>query len=194
MMYLGLDLGQAGDYTALAVAEQVPVKGGDPMFHVRHLQRFALQTTYPDLCDQVAAMTKTKDLAGKYLLLPDATGVGRPVVDMLRKAGLHMVPITITGGDDVGRNDIGLTVPKRDLVSSVLVLLQSSRLKFAEGLPDVRTLINELLAFRAKISDAGHDSYGAWRESAHDDLVLAVAMAAWYATRHQSWVRGPARE
>jgi hypothetical protein len=25
-----------------------------------------------------------------------------------------------------------------------------------------------------------HDSYGAWREGAHDDLVLAVAVAAWY--------------
>jgi hypothetical protein len=28
-----------------------------------------------------------------------------------------------------------------------------------------------------------HDSYNAWRESIHDDLVLAVALAAWYAER-----------
>ena len=30
-----------------------------------------------------------------------------------------------------------------------------------------------------QLSAAGHDSYGAWREKAHDDLVLAVAMAVW---------------
>ena len=25
-----------------------------------------------------------------------------------------------------------------------------------------------------------HDSYAAWREQAHDDLVLAVALACWW--------------
>jgi hypothetical protein len=31
----------------------------------------------------------------------------------------------------------------------------------------------------------GHDSYGQWREGQHDDLVLAVALATWWAeTRH----------
>ena len=28
-----------------------------------------------------------------------------------------------------------------------------------------------------------HDSYGAWREKEHDDLVLAVALACWYGER-----------
>ncbi len=31
-----------------------------------------------------------------------------------------------------------------------------------------------------KITVAGNDTYEAWRESDHDDLVLAAAMAAWY--------------
>jgi hypothetical protein len=42
-------------------------------------------------------------------------------------------------------------------------------------------LVRELLNFRVKISDLGHDTYNAWRESEHDDLVLAVAIAAWVA-------------
>jgi hypothetical protein len=42
--------------------------------------------------------------------------------------------------------------------------------------------VQEFLAFRVKIDPlTAHDSYGAWREGAHDDLVLAVAVAAWYA-------------
>jgi hypothetical protein len=51
-------------------------------------------------------------------------------------------------------------------------------------IPAVPTLVQELLAFRVKIDPlTAHDSYGAWREGAHDDLVLAVAVAAWYGQR-----------
>ena len=31
-----------------------------------------------------------------------------------------------------------------------------------------------------KISDSGHDTYSAWREKDHDDLVLACSMAVWF--------------
>ena len=40
----------------------------------------------------------------------------------------------------------------------------------------------ELLGFRVKIDPTtAHDSYAAWREGAHDDLVLALALAVWHA-------------
>jgi hypothetical protein len=32
---------------------------------------------------------------------------------------------------------------------------------------------------RVKMTAAGNEQYEAWRESAHDDLVLAVALACW---------------
>jgi hypothetical protein len=32
-----------------------------------------------------------------------------------------------------------------------------------------------------KINDNAHDTYGAWREGTHDDLILAVMMAVWWA-------------
>ncbi len=47
----------------------------------------------------------------------------------------------------------------------------------------MQTLADELHNFKVTISALGHDSYGAgdgWREGAHDDLVLAVALAAWF--------------
>ncbi len=47
------------------------------------------------------------------------------------------------------------------------------------------TLKRELLTFRVKINIAtSHDSYDAWREGDHDDLVLAVAMACWCGERY----------
>lgn len=119
-------------------------------------------------------------------LLVDRTGVGRAVLDTLRAGGLNCVGITIHGGDAVTRDDGDFRVPKRDLVGTLQVLLQNQRLKIAEELPLASVLSQELRNFRAKISLGGHDSYGAgddWREGNHDDLVLATAMAAWYAER-----------
>ena len=70
-------------------------------------------------------------------------------------------------------------VPKRDLVGVVQVLLQTARLKFAAELPETATLVRKLQNFQVKITEAAHGTYGAWREGAHDDLVLALALAAW---------------
>jgi hypothetical protein len=103
---------------------------------------------------------------------------------MLRAVQLTPVAVNITGGDSVTRDGSDYRVPKRDLVSTVQVLLQSERLKIAKELPEAQTLINELLAFKVSINLRGHDSYGndvgEWRENPHDDLVLAVALAAWW--------------
>jgi hypothetical protein len=84
-------------------------------------------------------------------------------------------------------------VPKRDLVSVVQVLLQAERLKIASSLKEASTLTAELLAFKVSINLRGHDSYGndagPWRENPHDDLVLAVALAAWYGEHYRPFSR-----
>ncbi len=49
-------------------------------------------------------------------------------------------------------------------------------------------MLRELHAFRVKITDAGHDTYAAWRESAHDDYVLALSIAAYTAETLTTYV------
>ena len=179
--YIGLDLGQAQDYTAIAVVEKQ-----EKEYHVRHLERPKLGTPYPAIVEQVQNLLKSDQLWGRTALVVDKTGVGAPVVDMFRKAGLRPVAITITGGNSVSKDGDGYHVPKRDLVSTLQVLFQSGRLKVAGSLPEARTLVEELLNFKVKINvKTAHDSYEAWREGIHDDLVLAVALACWYAERRQ---------
>jgi len=186
--FIGLDLGQAQDYTALCVVERKNLLYSSPRvrYYVRHLQRFKLGTAYPDIVQAVKRMYDRPPLRGQSALVVDATGVGRPVVDLFKKAGLRPVAITITGGQAVGVGPGGYRVPKRDLVVNLAVMLQTGRLKIAGQLPEAQTLVNELLNFKVKINPkTAHDSYEAWREGIHDDLVLAVAMAVWYAERYQ---------
>jgi hypothetical protein len=175
MYILGLDLGQSQDYTALCIIEKLKQEGG-AVYHVRKLER-TRGTPYPDVVSRVKAILEK--LSGAVLVV-DQTGVGAPVVDMFTQADLKPIGIYIHGGDKATHEGNTWRVPKRDLVGVLQVLLQNQKLKIAPGpLSDI--LANEMLNFRVKIDPVtAHDSYSAWREQEHDDLVLAVALAAWW--------------
>jgi len=193
MYLLGLDLGQAADYSALAIARRREERGVSS-YTLPWLERFPLGTSYPAIVAAVVARVRqlaTQEPATPRVLVVDATGVGRPVVDLLRQArpAARLVAVTITGGDAATHDGPQWRVPKRELVSTAQVFLQGRRLAIAAALPEAATLTRELLAFQVKISaETAHDSYGAWREGAHDDLVLAVALALWAGERQE--VRG----
>jgi hypothetical protein len=155
---------------------------GKPPLSLRHIERLPLGTAYDKVVAHVKQLIETPPLAGRYVgLVVDETGVGNAVTDMFRAEGLEPVPVTITGGSTVNWQPPGYRVPKRDLVTAVQVLLQTGRLKISRRLPHAELLINELRNFRVTINPAtAHDSYAAWREEDHDDLVLATALAAWH--------------
>ena len=89
-------------------------------------------------------------------------------------------PVTLTAGHAVTGGDAGvLHVPKRELVGTLQVLLQTRRLRVARTLPDAVVLVQELENFRAKVTTARQETLESWREGRHDDLILAVAVAAW---------------
>ena len=208
--FVGLDLGQAQDYTAISVLEKIKkteeqtveemVEVSNPYalwesrwetrqvtreisqpahYQCRHLKRFPLGTRYPAIVEQVKTMLATPELRGDNTLVVDATGAGRPVVDMFTQAGLSPVAVTITGGHAV-TYDKGMNyVPKRVLVSILQVLAQSERIKTAP-IEYREVLNNEMLNFQLTVTEAANDTY-AGRSGTHDDLVLAVALAAWKA-------------
>jgi hypothetical protein len=100
---------------------------------------------------------------------------------MLQNAGLDPVRITITSGvKAVGTREV-YKVPKQDLVSSLIITLQTDRLRIASAIKHADELRHELAAFRIFSSEAGHASYEA--AAGHDDLVISLARAVWYAGR-----------
>jgi len=180
--YIGLDLGQASDYTALNVMQRVDDKAGN-IYHVRRLERIR-GAPYPDIAQKVKAIMATPTLLGRTYLVVDQTGVGAPVVDLLRQAGLKPIAVSIHGGASVAREGDSWRVPKRDLVGTLQVLLQSGRFKVSNKLKLGPILQAEMLNFKVKIDPVtAHDSYSAWRDNEHDDLVLSAALAAWWAER-----------
>jgi hypothetical protein len=196
--YVGLDLGQAADYTALAVIQNVtkenPAGGTEMFLHLRHLERYPLRTLYPDIAAQVATLmwderlsvteydpSRVRYCRREPQLVVDNTGVGPAVTDLLKVKGLRFKAITVTGGNEVHAVGYGrYRVPKRDLVGALEVPFHTCKLKIAEGLTLWPALKEELLNFRRKQNErTSHVSFEHWRESDHDDLVLAAASACW---------------
>jgi hypothetical protein len=180
---LGLDLGQTKDFTALAVLEcqAAETSTEKPEYALRHLRRFPLGTPYTEVVPAVATLVRSGPLAESPVIV-DQTGVGRAVVDMLRQAVGWVVPVTITGGHAVTvTEDRSFHVPKKELVTSLQVVMQSRRLRIARGLHEAAILVRELQQFQVKITAAANETFGVWREGQHDDLVLAVALACWWA-------------
>lgn len=204
---IGLDLAQGGaDWTALSVLERTePIMGEAPTYAAIWLERWTSRSTglIPQrvraVWNQLAFLYRTAELerTGRAAtddppvrIVVDQTGVGPFGLDPLREAGFDPIGIVIHGGDAVTHPDYHTyRVPKRDLAGAVHTLMESERLQIANALPDAAILRAELENFRVKITLSGHDRYEAgsgeeWRVGAHDDLVLSVAVAAWFGESH----------
>lgn len=206
---LGVDCGQIRDYSAVcAVAyEDMCLSPGDalcnepPVFETQYrvlgAERMPLGTSYPDVAKRVNMLAKRlydRDSRGDYHCLIDATGVGRPVVDLIRAAMIpacHVTAVTITGtakGDEaiLWRNES--SVGKAWLVSRLQAILQSGRLK-APRHAALEEMVAELKVFEIRVQANGHDTSGAFQVGTHDDLAVALSLAC--ASDHQAVTYGP---
>jgi hypothetical protein len=198
-----LDLGELKDFTALVLVERWQPYDAPTVYRVRDLRRWELRTRYPVIVQDVVHYLTMPRLGRPVLrdvpswVAIDATGVGRavweqfteqPELRSLRQSG-RLRAITITGGTSYGfdKGSMSWHVPKKDLVGAVQSTLGTGQLKASTALELAPVLRKELEMFRAKVNiSTGHESYEAWRDRDHDDLVLALALALWQALRAPS--------
>jgi hypothetical protein len=189
--FAGLDLGQAHDSTAIALLAREVVRGRTG-YALRHLQRWPPGTPYPRVAEDVGRLLRTPGLRPCRLVV-DQTAVGRAVAGLFRPIDTASTrQVLISTGHAVTQGEDGCThVPKKELVSVLQVLLQMQRLKVVAGLPLAEELFRDMAAFRANVRVAGSNEEVNWREREHDDLVLAVALAAWEGERNPPFCGKP---
>lgn len=193
---IGIDIGQKHDPTAVCVVEmdeRPGLKHGTTVNHhtVRYLERLPLGTSYPAVASRLAAIVANvqemvyHDASLTPTIWLDATGVGQPVVDLLRDAGVSVTPVYFTHGDRLTEDKTSgqVSMGKALLVSKLQVLLQSALLHLPKT-SEAKTLAKELVDYEIHIDDKANDTYGAFRVGAHDDLVSALGLAVLAAQRN----------
>jgi len=208
--FIGVELGQVSDVTALAVVESltlpylrsekvysdcwvnvVPVyqapDGSETREHppvsyaLRHLERIPSGVSYPEIVSRVESLHSKLQKPAVSL---DATGVGKAAVDLFGSSNFSLSVFTLVAGDQMVQDGRNYRIPKRDVISTTQVLLQTGRLKIARTLSHASLLARELVNFRFKVTSKGPEDALDWREGPDDDLVLALAIAAWEAERN----------
>jgi hypothetical protein len=117
---------------------------------------------------------------------PDATGLGAPVVDMIRPLvsrweEVQVQPVTLNATSDLRKVKGGWSVGKPFLVSRLQSLIQTNRLRVpteADFKEELAALKRELEVYEIRMNDdSGAITTGAFSTGAHDDLVTALGMA-----------------
>jgi len=193
--HLGLDLAQRRDFTALATLTcEWSIDGRDPVtwewnriprLILRDLERFPVGTEYlfyPEALEErireIDALTPPYTKRDAVLTV-DASGPGGPVVEELRRAnlGIETKPLIITGGQEPGATAGGWsTVPRKVLLTNLILLIDHKKLVTHSALKEWPILLEEMLDLNASTTQPN-------KTTAHDDMVMALAIGAWQATR-----------
>lgn len=143
----GLDLARKHDHTVLV--------GMSQLGHVVSVDRFQLPWS--------EAYERIKSVVGKRPVLMDATGIGDPISDELRRQGVNVTPFVITSRS------------KQDLMMLLRSGFSEGKIRFEHEIMRV-----ELESFEYEYTLSGGVRYSA-PPGMHDDCVDALGLAYWHA-------------
>ncbi|HBY63961.1 MAG TPA: hypothetical protein DEH78_29410, partial [Solibacterales bacterium] len=141
--FVGLDLGQAQDHTALVVVERrvlrrtvtdgvvVTAVRMEYEYAVRAAARLALGMSYVDVAKKVTGAVRKLSREGRCTLVVDASGVGAAVLDSLRGEvrEARVLGVVLTGGRWTTRGAGRWNVPRREVLGLVQVMLEKGELR-----------------------------------------------------------------
>jgi hypothetical protein len=216
--FVGCDLGPGPTSpTGVAIIRKVMAKDEEDgkryqQFNLVHLERITGQT-FREIAGTLKAIMADKRLVemlyDSYRLQPfprypqlvvDFMATGPPVLREFRSQGLLPEAVAIYGGEQKYRGDNGLLyLPRRDQMSSLQLALQGEMFKIADGLQYYDEFLKEAENYQLKPVPPSQE-FSVWREGNYDDLLFAVAIAGWLASREPArmwaidpWSDGPPR-
>jgi hypothetical protein len=151
---IGVDLAKHRDYTVLTVMDKQTK-------HVVDFERFN-QISWEIQYSKIIMLCHKWNRA---LCVIDSTGIGDPIVETLRSAGLPVEPYKISSN-----------MAKRQLIDKLRVGLEQNRLSF----PNIAPIIHELEIYEYTTSQSGVVQYSS-PDGEHDDCVISLALAVWVA-------------
>lgn len=146
---VGVDLARVEDFTVLTVLSR-----DRRQVHYERFNRISWER-------QVEAIARVARAYNAPVAL-DATGLGDPVYEAVRKADVAVLPFHFTTGS------------KEQLIDGLAIALEAGEM----NLMDVPVQTTELLAYQYHVTPSRNVRMGA-PEGLHDDTVIALALAHW---------------
>lgn len=146
---LSVDLAKYKDWTVITVWD-VARK------HMVYFSRF----NQIDWSMQESRIVETAIKYNRATIRVDATGVGDPIFERLRKTGLNVDPVRFTAA------------VKEHLIESLVFAIEKREITF----PYIEEMVHELSVFNVEKTKTGNIRYTA-PDGYHDDIVISMAMA-----------------
>lgn len=112
--------------------------------------------------------------------LIDSGGVGEAEADIIKRMGVKVRGIKYTGGDGFKVEGRNVNVSKALMVSGFLGISEGGRFAMPSRASFEVLFKAELRDFRGEISKLGRMRFEA-EEGSHDDLIMSVCQAVWFA-------------
>jgi hypothetical protein len=149
---MGVDLARLKDYSVITVMDRATK-------HVVHWERFN-KISWEEQYRRIIACARKYNRA---TVVMDSTGIGDPIVETIRAAGVRVIPYKISG-----------PVPKKQLVDKLRVALEQGNISF----PKLPILIRELESYEQIQTDNGIIKFSA-PSGQHDDSVISLCLCVW---------------
>ena len=188
---VGVSVGVMAHPSTIAVIEQESsqrdAKREITELRLRHLERLPLSASYPALAKRLRAIRDgllEHEQASGPEMIADITGTGTAVYKYFNTEDLNPIQTFITAGSgEIETSPRKWRVSRCEMVGALQVNFHSERFTIASALDLAPALTEELTNFKMKAPASGGDDLEAWRAGASDDLVLATALAGWWAER-----------
>jgi len=160
--YAGVDFGKQQDPSTVAI-----VKKENDTIQLVYLHEFPLGTAYTAVINHLVRAQQKFQLQE---IVVDQTGIGEPVLDELKAQGFTNV------------RGLTFTVKiKEELLTTLKLAMEQKRLK----LPYHRRLCQQVNEQQYEYSRSGHLQFS-HPENSHDDMLWALSMATYAATREKA--------
>jgi hypothetical protein len=197
-VFVGMDIGQARNYTALATLERRWVAAtveefiasagkaytGYWDYRVTKLERIELGTSYVDIAHWVKDYLDSIYYPCHKHLVMDATGVGTAVRDLFRdmKLKANLVAVTLTASNAAGwrpaAHGLGVSTSRTEVLTKLVTTMEQRIFAIDKKCRFRDVLFQELVNMQMSGKPAEGGSSGG-----QDDLAFALALAVWWGVK-----------
>jgi hypothetical protein len=152
----GLDLASVEDYTVHTIMRYTDT-GGKIVLEELFRDRFSGVWE-----SQLQRIARNQMMFGNPQCYTDVTGLGQPIVQRLRNEGIFATPVSINA------------TSKSEIINNLSFIIEAGVLKLIR----TKEAVDEFTKYSYSLTNTGFVKYSA-PKGYHDDIVMAVALAAW---------------